>query len=63
MSAHTKDIIADGRVSLSVTSKNFKDAADGRATLIGKISKLSADKVSEFRESYLSKHKDAYWVF
>lgn len=62
MSAHTKDILVDGRSSLCVTSKNFKDAADGRVTLIGTISKLPQDKIQAYREEYLKKHKDAYWI-
>lgn len=62
MSAHTKDILADGRCSLSVTTKDFKDASDGRIVLIGSISKLPADKIAEYRDIYLQKHKDAYWI-
>lgn len=62
MSGHTKDIIADGRASLCITSKNFKDAADGRVTLIGKISKLPQEKTQAYREEYLKKHKDAFWI-
>lgn len=62
MSAHTKDINADGRASLTITSKNFKDAADGRAVLIGTIKELPKDKISKYREMYLQKHPSAFWV-
>jgi len=62
MSAHTKDINVDGRVSLTVTSKNFKDAADGRVVLIGTVKELPKEKVPEYREMYLQKHQSAFWV-
>ena len=35
MSAHTKDILADDRASLTITAKDFKGAAEGRVVLIG----------------------------
>ena len=62
MSAHTRDIMKDPRCSLTVNSKNFKDASDGRVNIIGTLSQLPADKVKEYREIYLKKHKNAYWI-
>jgi len=62
MSAHTSDIIADGRVSLTVTANDFKGAADGRVVLIGKVSRLSSDLQASYREKYVTRHKDAFWI-
>ena len=62
MSSHTKDVVVDGKVSLTVTARNFKGAADDRAVLIGSLSKLAANEVPSLREKYLLKHKDAFWI-
>lgn len=63
MSAHTKDISKDGRVSLTITSKDFKGAAEGRVVLIGDIEPVTqSEDVASMREKYLARHKDAYWV-
>lgn len=63
MSAHTKDILVDGRVSLTITSKDFKGAAEGRVVLIGNISPVTdASEKQSLRDKYLLKHKDAYWI-
>ncbi|CAM9750904.1 unnamed protein product, partial [Ectocarpus sp. 8 AP-2014] len=40
MSAHTGDLAADSRVSLTVTAATFKGAADGRVSLIGDVNKV-----------------------
>ncbi len=62
MSAHTKDILADGRVSLTVCSKDFKGAAQGRVVIIGTIKPLPLEDKQKARELYLRKHTDAYWI-
>ena len=63
MSAHTKDILSDGRASLVVTAKDFKGAAEGRVTLIGNVQKVENDnEKTALRERYLARHKDAFWV-
>jgi putative heme iron utilization protein len=64
MSAHTRDVIKDGRVSLTVLASDFKGAAEGRVVLIGTCKKLSADseRQAKLRERYLARHKDAYWI-
>jgi hypothetical protein len=60
---HIKDVLADGRVSLTVTSRDFKNAADGRAILIGTIQQINdSDQIPSLREKYLAKHKDAFYV-
>ena len=63
MSAHTKDLVLDNRCSLTVTSKDFQNAAHGRITLVGKVDKLNdATKQADLRSKYLNHHKDAYWI-
>ncbi|CAM9946282.1 unnamed protein product, partial [Laminaria digitata] len=62
MSAHTGDLAADSRVSLTVTSATFKGAADGRVSLVGDVRKVPDEDLPSVREMYKKKHPDAYWV-
>ena len=62
MSAHTTDVIKDGKVSLTVTANDFKGAAEGRVVLIGDVKKLPEEKKVSFREKYFARHKDAFWI-
>ena len=62
MSGHTRDIMDDGRVSLTVTASDFKGAADGRVTLTGRVTRVPEAEVPAARAGYLSKHTDAFWV-
>ena len=63
MSAHTKDVLKDGKVSLTVMANDFKGAAEGRVVLIGSAVKLfDKEKIATLRDLYLKKHKDAYWI-
>lgn len=63
MSAHTNDLLNDGRASLTVMARNFQGAAEGRVVLIGKIKKESNLKQQEdLRARYRARHKDAYWI-
>jgi hypothetical protein len=65
MSAHTRDIRANGKISLTITSKDFKGAADGRVVLIGEIKPLDSnatERREQLRAKYLSRHKDAQWI-
>ena len=63
MSAHTKDVLKDGRSSLTVLAGDFKGAAEGRVVLVGDVKKLfDKDKQAKLRDRYLARHKDAYWV-
>jgi hypothetical protein len=39
MSAHTGDILKDGKASLTVMAKDFQGAAEGRVVLIGDVVK------------------------
>merc|ERR1719480_361079 len=40
MSTHTTDLLQDGRCSLTVASREFKGAADGRVNLLGQAKEV-----------------------
>lgn len=62
MSAHTKNVLVDPRVSLSVTEKSFVGAADARASFVGRLVALKGDAAEAAKAAYLSSHPTAYWV-
>jgi len=63
MSSHTQDLLADPRCSLTVASKEFKGAADGRVNLMGTCERLKdEEEIAKAREIYLAKHPGAFWV-
>lgn len=47
MSSHTQDVLVDPRVSLTVASKDFKGAADGRVNLVGTMERVRDEKELE----------------
>lgn len=63
MSAHTGDILKDGKASLTVMAKDFKGAAEGRVVLIGDIVKVFDKEVRDnLRNKYMARHPGAYWA-
>eukprot|EP00986_Skeletonema_menzelii_P014787 scaffold10253_cov124-Skeletonema_menzelii.AAC.2 len=62
MSSHTQDLLADPRCSVTIASKEFKGAADGRVNLMGKVTLLKKDEKEAAKAAYLSKHPGAFWV-
>lgn len=62
MSSHTQDILEDPRCSLTIASKDFKGAADGRVNLMGEATLLPKEELEAARETYLKKHPGAFWV-
>lgn len=63
MSAHTTDVLKDGRSSLTILADDFKGAAEGRVVLVGDVKKcFDKEKIKELRDKYLEYHKDAFWV-
>mmetsp|Transcript_16279 Transcript_16279/g.24628 ORF Transcript_16279/g.24628 Transcript_16279/m.24628 type:complete len:329 (+) Transcript_16279:73-1059(+) len=62
MSTHTQDVIVDPKCSLTVASKEFKGAADGRVNLMGNVERLADDEIEDAKELYLKKHPNAFWV-
>lgn len=63
MSAHTKDVLKDGKMSLTVMASDFKGAAEGRVVLVGDVVKVfDKERIANLREKYLKRHKDAYWI-
>jgi len=63
MSTHTTDLMQDGRCSLTVASKEFKGAADGRVNLLGQAAEIvhESEKAAT-REVYKKKHPKAFWI-
>lgn len=62
MSSHTQDVLKDPRCSLTVASKQFKGAADGRVNLMGKTTLLSQKDKDAAKALYLKKHPGAFWI-
>lgn len=62
MSSHTQDVLKDPRCSLTVASKQFKGAADGRVNLMGKVTLLDKEAIEEAKITYLKKHPGAFWI-
>jgi hypothetical protein len=62
MSGHTRDVMADGRASLTVTAPGFEGAADARVCLTGVVRKVPEAAVPAARDRYLARHPDAFWV-
>jgi len=62
MSTHTQDLLADPRCSVTIASKEFKGAADGRVNLMGMVSKVPQEERDSLKEIYRVKHPGAFWV-
>lgn len=63
MSAHTGDLLKDGRASLTVLAHDFKGAAEGRVNILGRIQKVEEQAAQNaLRDLYRVRHKDAYWI-
>lgn len=62
MSTHTQDLLADPRCSVTIASKEFKGAADGRVNLMGKVALCDAEERDAMKAVYLAKHPGAFWV-
>ncbi|CAJ1414119.1 unnamed protein product [Effrenium voratum] len=64
MSSHTQDdLLKDKRCSLTVASKEFKGAADGRVNLLGEATPLESEEIAAAKKRlYLEKHPKAFWV-
>lgn len=62
MSSHTQDILANPKCSVTIASKEFKGAADGRVNLMGTCTLLPQEEAQAARQVYLKKHPDAFWV-
>jgi len=63
MSTHTQDILADPKCSVTIASKEFKGAADGRVNLMGKVALMKdPEEIEAAKALYLKKHPGAFWV-
>ena len=52
----------DPKCSLTIASKDFKGAADGRVNLLGEAKKLPKEDIEHAKEIYRKKHPGAFWV-
>jgi putative heme iron utilization protein len=63
MSAHTQDLLANPKCSLTVAAKDFKGAADGRVNLMGTCGLVrDAGEREQAKQLYLKKHPGAFWA-
>lgn len=63
MSSHTQDILSNPNCSLTVASKQFKGAADGRVNLMGTATLIKAkEEIEQAQEYYNKKHPGAFWT-
>jgi len=62
MSTHTQDLLADSKCSVTIASKEFKGAADGRVNLMGHVKLVPKEEREALKEVYLAKHPNAFWV-
>ncbi|GAX23338.1 hypothetical protein FisN_27Lh114 [Fistulifera solaris] len=63
MSSHTQDILANPNCSLTVASKQFKGAADGRVNLMGTATLIkSKEEIEQAQQLYNQKHPGAFWT-
>ena len=65
MAMHTKNLLADPRVSVLVTPADQSGDPLGaaRVTLMGQMKKIQKDNAGEIRREYLTRHHNAeYWV-
>lgn len=62
MSTHTQDLLANPKCSVTIASKEFKGAADGRVNLMGTCTLVPPEEFEKCKEVYLKKHPDAFWV-
>ena len=63
MSTHTQDLLANPKCSLTIASKDFKGAADGRVNLLGECTLIKdAEEKEKAKETYMKKHPGAFWA-
>jgi len=65
MAMHTKNLLADSRVSVLVTpsDKSGDPLGAARVTVMGRIQKVPKEESADIREDYLARHENAaYWV-
>ena len=62
MSGHTRDVMADGRASLTVTAPGFQGAADARVCLTGVVTRVPEAAEAAARARYMAVHPEAFWA-
>ncbi|KAG2483651.1 hypothetical protein HYH03_017454 [Edaphochlamys debaryana] len=62
LSSHTADMLADGRISLTVQSPSFQGMDCGRLTLQGTVSQVPEAEKPRLREIFLKKYPSAFYI-
>jgi len=63
LSAHTRDVMADGRVAFTIAATEAGMSADAaRVTVTGMAIEAEGDDAGSCRETYLNTHEGAFWV-
>merc|ERR1719478_1438467 len=62
MSSHTKDLIKDGRACMTITSREFEGAADGRGSIVGEMKRVKNEEKEAVTAVYQKRHPGAFWV-
>eukprot|EP00892_Ulva_mutabilis_P009162 jgi/Ulvmu1/6618/UM003_0255.1 len=62
LSSHKKDLVKDGRATVTVTQANFQSMADSRGTVTGTFETVPDEERAAARDAYMKVHPDAFWV-
>lgn len=62
LSGHTRDIRADPRCSLTVTSPGFQSMAGARFTLVGRVQPVADSEEAACREVYMGRNPNSFWA-
>ncbi|KAK9826044.1 hypothetical protein WJX74_007645 [Apatococcus lobatus] len=62
LSAHMRDLKADGRASITCLSPGFKGMDDSRVTLTGTVELLSGAEEKAARDMYRQRHPESFWI-
>merc|ERR1719313_1845564 len=62
MSSHTKDVARDGRACMTITSREFEGAADGRVSIVGEMVRVPDEEKEAVTAVYQKRHPGAFWT-
>nr|QKY15297.1 FMn-binding split barrel (FMnbP) [Polytomella parva] len=63
LSPHTKDLLRDGRASITVMTEPFEGMDSARATMQGRFTLVTDEaKRAQLRDIYLRKHPNAFYI-
>ncbi|CEM04601.1 unnamed protein product [Vitrella brassicaformis CCMP3155] len=62
LSTHGQDLIKNQKAAVTIRARDFKGLSDGRVSLVGTMTRVTADETAPLKEAFLRKHPEAYWV-